>query len=189
MRRWGGGFWERRRWWVGGGKCAIRCVKAGYACAILHRGRVQSTLGSLFHAQRFGQLVSDGSIAVLLDRRKLREDTDTGGWKRRWLTLCRWFTRSFKPAVLFDVPIFQHVKKFDYLCWLRTLVLRAEKLVGLHRGYDLSFCCLSHPYDCFYLTRDAADWYRKWSSERRKRINGRELRLLSWRNLEFFALP
>lgn len=75
---------------------------------------------------------------MLLNRRDVYQDTDTGAWSRHWLTLCRWYAGSSEPVGSIDMPIVCHEEDGDYLRRLRTLVPRAEKLVGLGRGYDLS---------------------------------------------------
>lgn len=87
------------------------------------------------------------------------------------------------------MPILRHEEEVKYLHQLRTLVQREEKLVGLDRGYDMSFCCLGRPYDLFYLITGAADWWRELSFKFWQQTNVRGRQFLRWHNLEVFELP
>lgn len=47
-------------------------------------------------------------MAVLLDSRGGRRDSDIGFQNRRWLALRRWCAGSFQQVRLFDLPIARH---------------------------------------------------------------------------------
>lgn len=87
------------------------------------------------------------------------------------------------------MPISRHEEEVEYLRRLGMSVPRVEELVGLDQGFDQAFCCLSRPYDCFYVKRDAADWWHKLSFECWQQTSVRGHQFVSWHNLEVFGLP
>lgn len=94
-----------------------------------------------------------------------------------------------EPLGSFDLPVVPHEEEIEYLYRLPTMVPEGEKLVGMYRGYELSFCCLYRPFDCFYLIRDAGDLLRESIFECWQRASVRGPRFRGWHNLEIFALP
>lgn len=87
----------------------------------------------------------------------MHRNTDIGAWNCCWLTLRRWCTWTFESVSLIDMPIVCQGENVGYMRRMTTLVSQVEEVMALHRGYELSFGCLSSPYDRFHLTRDAAD--------------------------------
>lgn len=79
-------------------------------------------------------MISNGKSAVLFNRRCVHGDTDVRSWNRNWLTIRRLRSRSFKPAAIFDRPVFRHEKEVEYLRRMQTLVPRAENWWGLIEG-------------------------------------------------------
>lgn len=71
------------------------------------------------------------------------------------------------------MPIVRREEDVEYLRRLRTLLPRAEKLVGLDQEYNMRFCGLGWPSDCFYLISDAAYWWREFRFECSQLMNVR----------------
>lgn len=57
--------------------------------------------------------------------------------------------KSFEPVGSIEMRTVCNEEEIDYMHILEMLVPQAEELVGLNEEYELSFCCLGHPCDCF----------------------------------------
>lgn len=149
-------------------------------------GEYCARYGRSLDALRFNVMAFDGQSWFRTDLRGNRHDTDIGAWERRWSTLRALCAGTVSAVDSLDMPFVKHADEESYV---RKMLKFLGREFDVDKGFDwLSVCCVGRPYDRFYLTCDAADWWRELHFERRQRTNAKGARFVSWHNLEVFAI-
>lgn len=134
----------------------------------------------------FAAPFSEGQKRSLYDCKRVRHDTDIGGWNHRWSPLRMWCPGFVDPRGMLDLMFWRHAKERSYVRLLLALVHRFGEGAQLDL---LDLCCWDRSFDRFYLVQDEERWWRELDFEERQRRSSKSARFLDLHNLEVFALP